>query len=369
MAAGHLADVPMKPQFRIIDTGVRDGRRQIAFDGALIELHKVNRSPDTIRFLGFPPTVLIGRHQAMSHEVNVPLCRKERIGLVRRITGGGAIYLDQGQVGWEIVLSRKHLPMSTLASYAEGICKAIAYGLASTFSIDARFRQRNEIEVDGRKLCGSGGFFDGDSLIYQGTVLVDADPAQMINYLNIPGAHPSLREQKAVEARIVSLKALCGGQTPAIAEVKDAILLGLGEYLGIFAHRGNPSCEEEALATKLFDEELGTERFTFEIDDPRGANVLEARKLTHGGTIAAFVRLDGPTSSRRIREVLLTGDFFILPPRLLYDLEASLRGEPVDTIAAAINRYFARNRPSLLTICHDDIRAVILAATGTQSTT
>ena len=57
------------PVFRTIDTGLRDGRAQIAFDEALIELHKAGKIPDTVRFLRFPPTALIGRHQAMSHEV------------------------------------------------------------------------------------------------------------------------------------------------------------------------------------------------------------------------------------------------------------------------------------------------------------
>ncbi len=116
--------------FRVIDTGVRDGRAQIAFDEALIELHREARSPDTIRFLRFPPTVLIGRHQAVSHEVRLDHVRGNGIGLVRRITGGGAIYLDEGQVGWEIVLSRKRLPMPALGDYTRAICEAVARGLS-----------------------------------------------------------------------------------------------------------------------------------------------------------------------------------------------------------------------------------------------
>ena len=54
--------------FRIIDTGVREGRANIAFDPALIELRQQDRVPDTIRFMRFPPTALIGRHQDLSRE-------------------------------------------------------------------------------------------------------------------------------------------------------------------------------------------------------------------------------------------------------------------------------------------------------------
>ena len=85
----------MTKNFRVIDTGVREGRLQIAFDDALIDLHKSGKSPDTVRFLRFPPTVLVGRHQAISHELKLDHVRKEGMGVVRRITGGGAIYLDE----------------------------------------------------------------------------------------------------------------------------------------------------------------------------------------------------------------------------------------------------------------------------------
>ena len=89
----------MPAKFRIIDTGVREGRANIAFDAALIEERQADRVPDTIRFLSFPPTVLIGRHQDLSREIDLDYCARHGIGTVRRITGGGAIYLDEGQLG------------------------------------------------------------------------------------------------------------------------------------------------------------------------------------------------------------------------------------------------------------------------------
>ena len=64
----------------------------------MIEEHQNGSIPDSIRFLRFPPTVLIGRHQALSQEVQVAYCQKNNIGIARRITGGGAIYFDEGQL-------------------------------------------------------------------------------------------------------------------------------------------------------------------------------------------------------------------------------------------------------------------------------
>ena len=72
-------------------------------------------------------------------------------------------------------------------------------GSSTAFAIDARFRPRNDIEVGGQKLCGTGGFFDGDTLFYQGTVLIDVDPARMMACLNVPAA--KLQEARSRQGR------------------------------------------------------------------------------------------------------------------------------------------------------------------------
>ena len=177
----------MSAPFRIIDTGVREGRANIAFDPALIELRQQGKVPDTIRFMRFPPTALIGRHQDLSHEIDLDFCARENIGVVRRMTGGGAIYLDEGQLGWELVFHRASLGIANLPDIAAALCNAAAAGLRE-LGVNAKFRPRNDIEVDGRKISGTGGFFDGDILIYQGTVLVDMDAHRMVQALNIPAA-------------------------------------------------------------------------------------------------------------------------------------------------------------------------------------
>lgn len=351
----------MTTSFRVIDTGVRDGRLQIAFDEALIELHKIGAIPDTVRFLRFAPTALVGRHQAVSHELKLGHIRANGIGLVRRITGGGAIYLDQGQVGWEIVLSRKRLPMPALGDYTRAICEAVAHGLSQAFHIDARFRPRNDIEVDGRKLSGTGGFFDGDTLIYQGTVLVDVDPAAMMACLNVPRAKLEKRDLDKAESRITTLKTLLGA-APSIDAVQCAVLSGLRDKLGLSFHEQSPSAAEETLAMRRHDEETGTDEFVFSIDDPRGEGVLEASRTGAGGSVSAFVRLEGQGGARRVREVLLTGDFFVTPPRMVFDLEASLRGVLVTEVGAAVDAFFTAHKPDMLTISPAEFSAVIEAA-------
>ncbi len=344
----------------MIDTGIRDGRRQIAFDQALIEGRKSGAIPDTIRFLRFPPTALIGRHQALSREIRVEHCRANGIGLARRITGGGAIYFDAGQLGWSVVFDRATLGIASLGELAREICEAAAAGL-SRLGVDARYRPRNDIEVDGRKVSGTGGFFDGDTLFYQGTVLVDLDPRRMLAALRVPEAKLAKRGLDSAAQRVVTLKELLGA-APPIERVQQALLDGFAERLGIAPQWGRIEAHEEALADRHHDEEIGTDAFVAEIDDPREADdVLSGTHAGAGGTITTYVRLEGPRDER-IREVLVTGDFFVTPPRTILDLEAALRGVAAAEARAAVEAFFARASVGLLTVAPSDFAAALEAA-------
>jgi lipoate-protein ligase A len=350
----------MAKPFRVIDTGIREGRRQIAFDQAMIDLRKSGRIPDTIRFLRFPPTALIGRHQALAREVKLDYCRGRGIGVVRRITGGGAIYFDESQLGWELVFDRATLGIASLAELARSICEAAAAGL-SRLGVDARYRPRNDIEVGGRKISGTGGFFDEDTLFYQGTVLVDMNPADMVAALRVPEAKLAKRALDSAAQRVVTLKELLG-TAPPMEAIQAALLAGFAERLALEPAVGTVTAEEEALAARYHDEEIGTDAFVAEIDDPgAGEGALEGSHTGGGGTVTAYVRLEGPARGR-VREVLITGDFFVTPPRVVFDLEAALRGVPVAQIGATIERFFAHAKVGLLTVSPSDFRAAIEAA-------
>lgn len=352
--------VPASEAFRVIDTGLRDGRMQIAFDQAMIDAHKSGLIPDTIRFLRFPPTALVGRHQALSKEIRLDYCNENGIGTARRVTGGGAIYFDEGQLGWELVFHRDTLGISSLADLAREICEAAASGLHK-LGVDARYRPRNDIEVDGRKISGTGGFFDGTTLFYQGTVLADMSTPDMLAALNVPQPKLEKRNLDSAAQRIVTLKELLG-EVPDMDAIKSALLDGFAERLGITVEWGEITDEEERLAQSLFDEEIGTDAFVAEIDDPDSdSDVLSATHSGAGGTVSAHVRLEGPRDDR-FREVLISGDFFVTPPRVVLDLEAYLRGRKAVDCRTDVRDFFANAEVGLLTITPDDFASAIEGA-------
>lgn len=355
----------MSQSFRIIDTGIREGRSNIAFDAALIEERQAGRVPDTLRFLRFPPTALIGRHQDLSREVDLDYCRENNVGTVRRITGGGAIYLDEGQLGWELVFHRASLGVAALPELAEKICNAAAIGFQH-LGVNAKFRPRNDIEVDGRKISGTGGFFDGDVLIYQGTVLVDMNAQQMIRALKIPEAKLAKRDLDSAAKRVVTLKDLLGDALPSLEVIRSALVAGFEEGLGIQARPGDITDNEEALAKRHFEDEIGTDDFVAEIDNPGDDDTLPGSYTGMGGTIDSYVKLEGPTQNI-LQRALISGDFFVTPPRFVFDLEAHLAGTRLDEIDDEIDAFFASSDIDMLSVSAGDFKASIANALEKRS--
>lgn len=342
---------------RVIDTGIRGARENVAFDQALIEARNAGRIRDTIRFLRFRPSALVGLHQILAHEVRLDYCKRAGIEVGRRITGGGGLYLDEGQIGWELVMDRRRLGTTDLAEIASRICRAAASGL-QRLGIPAEFRPRNDIEVDGRKISGTGGFFDGATLFYQGTLLIEFDPARMIEVLKVPVEKLAKRDLDDARRRVITVREVLG-RTPSLEEVYEAMLAGFRDELGMTPHWDCASQYEESLAAALYEREFGTEDFVHLVDAPEAdASLVSATLVRRGGTLRADVRLEGPALGR-IREVLLTGDFFVTPPRTIFDLEASLRGRSVSEAGPGVESFFAATPCDLVALTPADFREVV----------
>ena len=345
-------------RLRVLDTGVIEGRLNIALGQAIVEAHQDGRAPDTLRFLRFPPTALVGRHQALGQEIDLDYCRAHGIGTARRITGGGAIYLDPGQLGWELALDRRALGVTRLPELTRDICEAAAGGL-SRLGVAARYRPRNDIEVDGRKISGTGGFFDGDTVFFQGTVLVDLDPQRMVAALRVPRAKLEKRALDSAAARVVTLRELLGAATPGLATIQAALADAFAARFGLAATPGELSESARMAAQALHDEENGCDDFVAGIDEPEAARgTLVGRRVCAGGTVTTYLRLEGPAQNR-VREALVTGDFFVTPPRLIFDLESRLRGLFVDDLDAAVTDFFAAADIEVLSVAPEDFVASI----------
>ncbi|MEQ8234071.1 MAG: lipoate--protein ligase family protein [Gammaproteobacteria bacterium] len=348
------------PTFRLLDTGINDGRWNVALDQVLIDAHRAGQAPDTLRFLRFTPSVLVGRHQDLSREIDVDYCARHGIDVGRRVTGGGALYLDPQQLGWELVCTRAALGGGSLGKLAERICSAAAAGL-SRLGIDARFRPRNDIEVDGRKIGGTGGFFDGDTLFYQGTVLGEVDTEVMFRALRVPGAKRARHAGAAPAARVTSLAEACGGRAPAALAVMAALTAGFCDAFGIEVAEGMLDEREARAVAASYRDDIGSAAFVHDIDQPgAGDGILSATRDTAGGLVEVHLKLAGKPP--RIASIVISGDFFVTPPRVVFDLESALRDTPLAALEANVAAFLASAGVQTLSLAADDLIGAIRAA-------
>ena len=216
----------MERTWRLLDTGVNDAATNMCLDQAVLEARARGAVPDTIRFLQFsPPAVLVGYHQSVDLEVRVPYCEDQGIDINRRLTGGGAIFFDRTQLGWEVFASKASFP-GDVGALNERVCRGAIAGLRH-LGVEATFRPVNDIEVGGRKISGTGGTESGGAFLFQGTLLVDFDVETMVRALRVPTEKLKDKEIDNLRDRVTCLDWLLG-RTPPLENIKAAMARGFG---------------------------------------------------------------------------------------------------------------------------------------------
>jgi len=240
----------MTPSIRSLDTGLQPARWNVAMTMALTERHADGLSPDTIRLHRYQPCALLGGSQDPSRSVDIAYCRRHGVEIVRRVTGGGAVFMNPGMLAWKIIFDRRTAGRD-LATASRRICEGVAGGLGR-LGVDARFRTPNEIVVDGRKISGSSGYAHGRSAVLQGTVLIVDDVPAMAGILGVPES--TLRERITCLAAVLT-------SLPPLADIGASVVRGLGGAVGRIPVVGVPEPEEIAHAELLLHADVGAEQF------------------------------------------------------------------------------------------------------------
>ncbi len=352
--------------WRLIDTGVLRAAQNFAYNRALLECHQENRSPNTLRFLRFKPSALIGFHQDVRQEIYLDYCLENGIDVQRRLTGGGALYFDEGVLGWELYLDKKSLGTAQMPLIAEKICTAVASGL-SQLGVDARFRPRNDIEIHGKKISGTGGAFDGDSILYQGTVLVDFDIEKMLNVLHIPVEKWSDKAINSARERITTLKEEME-HAPQLEEVKEQIARSIGDAFQVDLNKEDDLLEAEKTLYEQALNEIDSPDWIYQHNRPRDdSSIKESITKTPGGLIRIGMSVDKNRS--HLKQIWITGDFFIKPRRVVLDLEAALKDTPLSEMETTVRNFFNRNHVEMLQLKPEDFISAIKKAMSDDTVT
>ena len=239
---------PNAKPLRILDTGLRPARWNVAMTAALAEMHAQGEAADTVRFHRYPACVLLGAGQNVESAADEGYCRGAGVEIARRVTGGGAVYMSPGMLAWDVVV---HRGAGDLEDITRNVCAGVAAGL-SRLGVEASFRAPNDIAVRGRKVSGSSGYTVGRSAVLQGTVLLADEVAAMARALRLH--ETTLRE------RVTCLQAEIG-TVPALPVIMESIAVSLAEVLRREPLPAQVHSDELTLCEALLRDEIGTDRY------------------------------------------------------------------------------------------------------------
>lgn len=206
--------------WRVIGLETRDAYMNMALDEAACEAVKAVDVPPTLRFYRWSPSaVSIGYFQSLADEVAVDKCAEAGVDVVRRRTGGGAVYHDyEGEITYSVIAPEARFPRGIIDSY-HLICGWIVESLG-LLGIDAEFKPINDIvlssdavgpngePVGGKKISGNAQTRRNGVLLQHGTILYTVDVRKMFSLLKVGQEKIADKMIAAVEERVSSLKSL-----------------------------------------------------------------------------------------------------------------------------------------------------------------
>jgi len=179
-------------------------------------------------------TVVIGRHQNPWKECRVDVLEQEGGRLARRLSGGGAVYHDLGNLNFTFVLDK--------AVYNFGRQLGVVARAARSLGIPAEVSGRNDLLVEGKKFSGNAYYRGKGADLHHGTVLVDVDLERLGRYLQVSPGKLEGKGVTSVRSRVVNLREL--DPRVGVSQVRDALR---GAFLEEYGGAGRSFLPEEVV--------------------------------------------------------------------------------------------------------------------------
>lgn len=194
-------------------------------------------------------TVVIGRNQNCRRECRVEKLEEDGGRLARRLSGGGAVFHDMGNLNFTFLTHRKDYNVDR---QLEVILRAV-----QMLGIHAEKTGRNDLTVDGKKFSGNAFYRSGTRCYHHGTILINVDTEQMSRYLSVPEEKLKAKGVRSVKGRVINLKELCSGLT--VDKVKTALRTAFEEVYGCTPERLPLSAVDRAEWARLTEKFISWE--------------------------------------------------------------------------------------------------------------
>lgn len=286
------------------------------------------------------PAIIIGRHQNTIQEINKEFIDKNGIHVVRRLSGGGAVYHDLNNLNYTIISNNTQEGAFDFQTFSKPVIDTLA-----KLGVKAEFTGRNDLEINGQKFAGNAQAYYKGRMMHHGCLLFDVDMSVLGQALKVSKDKIESKGIKSVRARVTNIVDHLSDKI-TVQEFSDAILAQVKEEY--------PEMDEYVLSDAelseiqaMRDNQFATWDWTY---GKAPEYTIERGVRYPAGKITTYANVENST----IKSVKIFGDFFGVKP--VDDIEKMLEGVRYDykDVLAALktvdtSQYFSRMTPEEIT--------------------
>ncbi|MCR5089617.1 MAG: lipoate--protein ligase [Oscillospiraceae bacterium] len=303
-----------------IETGSTDPCYNLAFEEFLLEKRQEG---EWLMLWQNADTIVIGLNQNADEEINADFVREQGIRVVRRCTGGGAVYHDLGNLNYSFLEDLGDAEQLSIRRFTEPVCRAL-----ERLGISAETSGRNDILADGKKISGTAQRILRGRILHHGTLLFDSDGGRMAAALKTDPSKFESKSAKSVRSRVGNLRPLLPGNM----DLESFRALLLQELTRDGLQRESLTETELSEIRTLAEKKYRSWEWTYGRNPPYQ---FRNRQRFAGGTLEVLLR----TEKERIREIAFRGDYMAVLPG--GELSEALKGVPMqrDAVRRVLDRF------------------------------
>lgn len=146
------------------------------------------------------PSIIIGKHQNTVEEINDPYVKDQGIHVVRRLSGGGAVYHDLGNLNFSFITRDDGESFHNFAKFTQPVTEAL-----HQLGVPAELSGRNDILVEGKKISGNAQFFTGGRMFSHGTLMFNTNLDDVVQALQVKGDKIASKGIKSIRSRVANI--------------------------------------------------------------------------------------------------------------------------------------------------------------------
>lgn len=242
-------------RWRLLELSVEEAALNLAIDEAIVRGRAAGETPSTLRVWQNPRCVVIGISQNPYQELDLEACRAEGLPVVRRQSGGGAVYHDSGNLNYSLSMGFAALAGNTGTEQSYVFLLGGVVSALGSLGVEANLRHISDVYAGERKIAGCAQYRTSGAVLHHGCILVRADLALLERTLRVPAAW--YREVVNL-AELVEL-------TPGMGDLSGALARAYGDQFGIVLEPGELTAAEWARAEALAEEKYRREEWNLRV--------------------------------------------------------------------------------------------------------